>query len=250
VVIAMRPPDEEAVLGANQSPEVLTSRVTTAAKGRDRYSPVRVQALLWLIEGNARAFVIASAMGRYIRSDGTFSAVRTARDVAGVVIGPTQRERILETLDIDPSHWRRFVRDWTARYVAHHCGRDRVCLFVRPMENPCPACGADIAIDHVAPRPDARRRTGRVRPPETGVFTPPRGTNTPAVGVRTRPQSVADQAHPISGVLQGHRSKGLEIEASLAVPSDRLFEGSAETAPPFSDEEIAAYVRRIEATDA
>jgi hypothetical protein len=60
----------------------------------DRSSPSSVAALLRLPEGNARSFVVASALGRFCRHDGTFAEVRSIKDIGGSFIGPRQRGRV------------------------------------------------------------------------------------------------------------------------------------------------------------
>lgn len=52
----------------------------------ERYSPVRVSALLVLPESNARSFQIASALGAILDGDGTRNSLKSAKDATGVQI--------------------------------------------------------------------------------------------------------------------------------------------------------------------
>jgi hypothetical protein len=200
----------------------------------DRYSPMTVSALLRLPECSARSFMVASALGRFVRQDGSFEALRSAKDAAGSVIGKTQRVRILKVLNIQPRRWRALVDDWELRYIAHRCRRGEVCLFVRPLEAKCPACSQEIEVTEVSPRPDARRhRRGRPKQSGTGTTTeaalvqPKSGSNSAARVSPTVPLSVADSAHPNGGSLQGHEV-GVPTEAGeemTAEEAQRLLNG-------------------------
>jgi hypothetical protein len=69
----------------------------------DRYSPVRVSALLHLPESNARSFMIASALGNALDGDGTRNSSSPPRIATGVVISKRRREVILEVFGDQPA---------------------------------------------------------------------------------------------------------------------------------------------------
>jgi hypothetical protein len=153
----------------------------------DRSSPSSVAVLLRLPEANARSFMVASALGRFCRHDGTFGEVRSIRDIGGSFIGPRQRGRVLQALGIKERRWRKLVTDWESRYVAHRCGPGGVVLFVRPLLDTCPVCNALIEITDTPPNPSARRKTGTNRTPETAPVVPPNGPNSAGGAVPTVP---------------------------------------------------------------
>jgi hypothetical protein len=215
-----------------------------------RYSPVSVAVYLRLPEANARSFAVASALGRFIRLDGSFGSVRSVSDAGGSVVGPTQRQRVLAVLNIQPRRWRSLVTDWEARYVAHRCAHDTVTLFVQPLEKACPACRAPIAFSNMPPAPDARRHeSGTSTTAEAALVRPQSGSNTTARGVPTGPLFVAASVHPKSGVLQGEEVGGVkkeERERSDLQAVDLLdpvrSRDAQKTAPPLDEIQTAALI--------
>lgn len=173
----------------------------------ERSSPASVMTILRLPEGNARSFMVASALGRFCRQDGSFGEVRSIRDIGGSFIGPRQRGRVLQALGIKPRRWRTLVTDWESRYVAHRCGPGGVVLFVRPLLDTCPVCNAFIEITDAPPNPSARRKSGTLRTPETALVVPPNGSNSAAGAVPTGPPVGTEPTHPISGDLLGDRER-------------------------------------------
>jgi hypothetical protein len=108
---------------------------------------------------NARVFGVATCIGRSLRRDSTFAPLRHGKDVIAVVIQRPQRRSIQEHLKITPSAWRNLVADWVSLNLAHRCTREVVCLFIRPLENPCPYCKAEV------PPREKRRRGWRKASP-------------------------------------------------------------------------------------
>jgi hypothetical protein len=180
----------------------------------DRSSPSSVAAVLRLPEGNARSFVVASALGRFCRHDGTFAEVRSIKDIGGSFIGPRQRGRVLQALGIKERRWRELVTDWESRYVAHRCGPGGVVLFVRPLLDICPVCNAYIEITDTPPHPSARRRSGSSTAAQTAVVVPSIGINTAGGAAPTVPLVGTEPTHPISGDLLGDRKRDREGTAS------------------------------------
>ena len=127
----------------------------------DRYSPVRVSALLHLPESNARSFMIASALGNALDGDGTRNSLKSAKDATGVVISKRRREVILEVLVINPRRWRQLVDDWTDRYIAHRCSPGVVALFTKPLLTECPNCHRWIEGSAEAKPPMKSKPRGR-----------------------------------------------------------------------------------------
>jgi hypothetical protein len=172
----------------------------------DRSPPSSVAVLLRLPEGNARSFVVASALGRFCRHDGTFAEVRSIKDIGGSFIGPRQRGRVLQALGIKERRWQPLVTDWESRYVAHRCGPGGVVLFVRPLLDTCPVCNAYIEITDTPPNPAARRRrTGTA--PQSAELLRSRRTNTADGGAPILRPVGTEPAHPISGDLLGDRGR-------------------------------------------
>jgi hypothetical protein len=174
----------------------------------DRSSPSSVAVLLRLPEGNARSFVVASALGRFFDHEGSFNTARSLKEIGGSFIGPTQRQRVLRALDINARRWRDLVADWEKRYVAHRCGPGGVALFVSPLLDACPICNAYLEIVEVAPSPSARRRSTLRSGTNSVARTPQSGTNsvvvdvkTAAWGTQTVPPVGTELTHHISGVL-------------------------------------------------
>jgi hypothetical protein len=54
----------------------------------ERYSPVRIDAILRLPSGTTQAFWIASTLGRFLRFDGGSERLRSAKEAAGTLVTP------------------------------------------------------------------------------------------------------------------------------------------------------------------
>jgi hypothetical protein len=170
----------------------------------DRYPPARVAAFLTLPESNARCFAVATALGSYVWPNGSSAAVKSGRDTAGIRVGPRQRGRILEILNIGERRWRQLVDEWESRGVAHRCRSGVVCILVRPWELLCPGCQVELEGARRKPtRPDARRRSGSPGSPQLEAVLPNGDLNTSALGESSFPESVAESAHRELRSLQG-----------------------------------------------
>jgi hypothetical protein len=126
----------------------------------NRYSPVSVAVMHQLPEGSARSFMIASALGQFLRLDGSSKRLRSGKDAGGTLITKRHRKFVLQSLEIDESRWRKLVKDWEKRYVAHRCSRGVVFLFAKWLEDECPACHAEILHDSLPPGPHRARGDG------------------------------------------------------------------------------------------
>jgi hypothetical protein len=177
----------------------------------ERYWPATVAALQMVGGSSAKAFVIAGAVGRLIKENGSTDRLRNGREAAASVIVKNRLPAALEAIGINRRQWNSYVTDWEDRYIAHRCADGAVCLFTRPLLPACPACKAEIAVNHVAPSPRTNRRraartgsitaSGRaVMLPETGSITA-RGWAVPAPLLRT------DEPHQKTGLL------GIEVGA-------------------------------------
>lgn len=198
----------------------------------ERFPPMRVAAYLQLPEASARSFAVAGALGRIVRTDGTFEPLGTMRDAAGVVVGRAQRKRVMAALNIKAERWRRLIIEWESRYVAHRCSGDSTCLFVRPFLEECPACRAYIHVEAKPRPPDARRRP---RPPLlVGGPTPPsRRANTPQQEeshLSTGRVFVPAHVHPKVGSEQGdERGLGMDgVDVKPPGPNLDLDRGEVE----------------------
>jgi hypothetical protein len=119
--------------------------------------------MLRLPECNARNFVVASALGRFLDREGTSKSIRTGKDASGTLIDKGRLPIVLEALGIGERRWRQLRDDWVERYLAHKCGgarSERVFLFARPMPSECAACGSEIEYDHIPPKPRSDRGPG------------------------------------------------------------------------------------------
>jgi hypothetical protein len=166
----------------------------------DRSSPASVAALLRLPEANARSFSIASALGRFFDHDGSFKEVRSLKEIGGSFIGPKQRGRVLQALNVKERRWQELVTDWEGRYVAHRCGPGGVALFAKPLLESCPTCNAYIEITDTPPNPSARRKRTSTAPQSAGVLRSKR-TNTAPGSAPTLRLSGTKPTPPISGDL-------------------------------------------------
>lgn len=192
----------------------------------DRYSPVRVSALLHLPESNARSFMIASALGNALDGDGTRNNLKSAKDATGVVISKKRREVILEVLVINPRRWRQLVDDWTDRYLAHRCSPGVVALFTKPLLTECPNCHRWIEGSAEAkppmkskPRGQPFGRNGTGTAAQTALVLPPGGAMTAAGAAQRVPFLGTDSEHPNRGVAM-RAEEGMEKEVAGQKSSD------------------------------
>lgn len=121
----------------------------------DRFSPATVAVMLRLPAGSTRDFMVASSLGKVLRSDHTFKPLRGKDGIASVVF-KAQREAIMAGLGIKADRWRQLRAEWEHRGVAHRCHRDVLCLWFKPFENPCQYCGKEVLHD----RADYYRQSG------------------------------------------------------------------------------------------
>jgi hypothetical protein len=112
----------------------------------DRYSIVGAGVYLLLPKGSARAHVIAAAYGRAHRRDSSFAPLRSGKDADCVVIEKPQRKFILTMLGIHRSKFDRYIKEWVDLNVAHRCTRGVLCLWLKPLEDPCPYCKQECPI--------------------------------------------------------------------------------------------------------
>jgi hypothetical protein len=175
----------------------------------ERYGSVSVAALQALPNSNAKAFLMGFALGISLDGAGTSGLVRNGKQVTGSLIREDRLPHVLDALGgLDPSQWRRWVRDWEARYVAHRCGLETVCLFRKPYLGSCPACGSELLVDHVPDSPSKPRGRGRNHPSaDAGRFVPPRRTIRPVA--RDKMSRGAEQEVPSLNTEVPHRDSGI-----------------------------------------
>lgn len=178
-----------------QDVEDQSSREVRRAYDPTRYAAVSVAVLRLLPESNARALGVAFALGISLDAAGSSDSVRNGRQVSGCLIRRDRLPDVLEALgNPDPSQWRRYVRDWIRRGIAHRCRPGVVCLFRLPLLLECPSCHSDLAgsIDRVpsrakrGPREQRSRTDGsnapvrrEFRSRDEGVSLPPSSTEVP-----------------------------------------------------------------------
>jgi hypothetical protein len=180
-----------------------------------RYAAVSVAVLQLLPESNARALAVAFALGISLDSAGSSDSVRNGRQVSGCLIRRDRLPDVLEALgNPDPSQWRRYVRDWVRRGIAHRCRPGVVCLFRLPLLLECPSCHADLAgsID----RAPSRAKRGPRREQRSRAY----GSNAPVRReFRSRDGGVS---LPPSSTEVPHRNpgiNGMEVGRSMPEPS-------------------------------
>jgi hypothetical protein len=178
-----------------------------------RYSPVSVAVLQWLPDSNARAFVIASALGSIRDLSGSDAPLKSGKGAGGSLITHRRLPAILQACNISSRQWRRYVADWVSRYVAHRCGSGVVFLFaVPPFESGCPACRVPIVVDHIPPswRHKGRGRNATQGRSRYGQFG---GARTATGAARERPDFEPRSSTPERRVLQGvEEGGGLEVD--------------------------------------
>jgi hypothetical protein len=200
-----------------------------------RYSPASVAVLMRLPASNARAFVIASALGSIRGEAGHDRPLRSGKDASGTLITSRKLKVILAAIGINRRQWQKHLLDWEARYVAHHCARDAVFLFVSPNPTECPMCHREIEYDHKPPPikqspRGAAKRTNRVT--EGALIGDFRRRKSAPEGVAAVRQSEREPDTPSKRFLQGLDSgvgglavlEGLEVQEvpdSKAVPKFR-----------------------------
>jgi hypothetical protein len=144
-----------------------SARDVLSASQRRRWPPVSVAGLLALPDAGARAFVLASALGkggRNGRADAFEPLSHGQPD--WVLVSPTHRDRVVELLEIrESSSWRKLVRAWESAGMAHRCAdvrRGSVVLFLHPNEA-CARCEA--VFSGPEKRSSQDRRAVSTRPP-------------------------------------------------------------------------------------
>lgn len=193
----------------------LSSGEARRAYDETRYAAVSVAVLRLLPESNARALGMAFALGISLDAAGSSDSVRNGRQVSGCLIRKDRLPDVLEALgNPDPSQWRRYVRDWIRRGIAHRCRPGVVCLFRLPLLLECPSCHADLAgsIDHAPSR--AKRGPREQRSRSNGSNAPIGREFRSRGGGVSLPPSSTKVPHRDSGI------NGMEVGRSLPKPSE------------------------------
>lgn len=126
----------------------------------DRYSPIKPEVMLRLPESNARAFWIASTIGRFLGQSGSSERLLSGKDATGTLVTKRRAVVVREELGISPQRWRALVADWERRGIAHRCSPGQVFLFAKALLAECPACHAEILVTEMAPSPRRNRGKG------------------------------------------------------------------------------------------
>jgi hypothetical protein len=137
----------------------------------DRFSPVTLATWMLLPRSSARVFAVATCIGKSLRRDSTFMPLRHGKDVIGVVIQRGQRKAIEHHLNMSSGTWRMLVSRWVALNIAHRCARETVCLFVRPFEDPCPYCKADVPIGVPTEKRNPQKRVAQPTEADTATVS-------------------------------------------------------------------------------
>jgi hypothetical protein len=219
----------------------------------ERYSPVRIDAILRLPSGTTQAFWIASTLGSFLRLDGSSDRLKGGRDASGTLVRPRRRAVILKVLGISDRHWRRLVEDWERRNIAHACGRGTVFLFAHALLDTCPACHAYVEVAEMPPPPKRRRGAGfgQELSGQADESCPESGTNMSGRPVQTRPVSGTNLPHQEDRVQQevevgmGGSSRGRGVRrvpnvASASQLSDQQVQNESARSHAFDGEEEPA----------
>ena len=201
-----------------------------SAYDADRYAPTSVAVLLQLPESSARAFAVASALGRILDRQGTSDRVRNGKDAAGTRIDKYRLPVVLDALAISERQWRRYLAGWEAAFTAHRCSKGRVFLFARPLPETCAGCDAEVVYDHVPapPRPRRGRGFGRSTSASVAVVRPKSGAVTATSVAQERPLTRTDASHLQTGI------NGMEVgvdaptteQSELVIESQEIQEGA------------------------
>ena len=202
----------------------------------DRYSAVRVSALLHLPESNARSFLVASALGSILDCDGTTRSLKSAKEATGVLITRKRRDLIIDQLGITPRHWRRLIDSWQRRQIAHRCSSGTVVLFIHAFLVECPACHQPTEVTEIPsrkalPRGQPFGQSGPTTSAKADLLRPLSGADMSAQAAQPRPFLSTKLEHPESRVAMRDEEGMEEVQPSevpLEVPSEVSSEGSRE----------------------
>jgi hypothetical protein len=126
----------------------------------ERFSPAHPDVVLRLPESSARAFWLASMLGRFLLADGSSRKPSKAEPAVGTLVTATRRTLVLSELGIGLRRWQKLVADWERRLIAHRCTPGSVFLFAHSTLDECPACHAEILVTERPPSPRRSRGDG------------------------------------------------------------------------------------------
>jgi hypothetical protein len=118
----------------------------------DRYSMVTTRSML--DTPNFRLFMVATAQGRMMRADRTFSKLDRSPEgrPVGVEISIKKRRAILELVGVTDATWRQAIGLWTEGRLAHRCKRGIDFLFLEPLRGEAAACPrCTVSLSHSEP---------------------------------------------------------------------------------------------------
>jgi len=111
-----------------------------------RYSPVGLDILAMLPPGAERSFMVASALGRYVKADGSRAKVQSRREIAAVILERKHRKAVERVLGMTAKHLRKDAGTWCSWGIAHRCGTKMLTVLVRRVIE-CPVCKAPLTGD-------------------------------------------------------------------------------------------------------
>lgn len=214
----------------------------------DRYAPTSVAVLLQLPESSARAFAVASALGRILDLQGTSERVRNGKEASGTRIDRYRLPDVLEALAISDRQWRRYIAGWERDYTAHRCGGGRVFLFAKSLPETCAECGTEIVYDHAPSSPRRKRGAGfagngRTTATQADALRPKSGAGTSASPAQERPHTRTDATHHETGINGMEVGvPGLEEQEALARVQEALGAVIEKTAPPEMNNLVARQI--------
>jgi hypothetical protein len=201
----------------------------------ERFSPAHPDVVLRLPEGSARAFWLASQLGRFIRTDGSSYELKSVAQAAGTLVTVKRRGLVLSELGIGVRRWEQLIKDWEARLIAHRCSPGSVFLFAHSTLDECPACHAELLVTEAPPSPRRDRGEGFAERRDTSpqseeLLRSERTTPSPQAALSLRPTGTKT-SHLSNGYLPrdevGLRTTTVQIERERqrqleALEKDRL----------------------------
>jgi hypothetical protein len=196
----------------------------------NRYSPIKPEVMLRLPESNARAFWIASTLGRFLGQSGSSEKLLSGKDATGTLVTKRRAILIRDELGISPQRWRVLVADWEQRRIAHRCRPGEVFLFAKALYERCPACRTELLVTEMAPSPRRNRGKGFARNARDASAN----AQLPQALRATTASADAQLPQASSGTNGSHRK-------NRSLPRDEVGMGSSGLQEP---EEVAAQIRR------
>jgi hypothetical protein len=202
-------------------------------RGEDRFPPVTVRGIR-RIEQEASGtgmFMMAAALGRAMRSDGTFGPIGPGGRPTCVVVSMQTRDRVLESLGRHRKTWEDHARRWVDTRMAHRCAKGTLCLFLEPQDGSAAACLA------------CSKALGTIPP---GLVTPARKEGDTRQGLTQTSLSSSVNAS-VGGGFNGDKEGGLVTadEPITVELAKEILQSRPSEIAPFDEEAALELVKRV-----